>query len=102
MNGCYDEQTVIIRYPDLQRSDVRDVLQAKLYSLSKGCMLSLYRYMMRKLNVDAVNIVLQYMFGDMRRVRGGLSDEESETIVICRGNILSEKDLDVFLLHELF
>ncbi len=81
----------MIAYPEL-----RDILQRALFRMSRGVMLALYRYLLRKLNKDTVNVVLQYVFGDMRRVGPGELEEK-----ICRGNILSEEDLDECLRCEL-
>jgi hypothetical protein len=65
--------------------------------MSRGVMLALYRYLLRKLNKDTVNLVLQYVFGGERRL---VLDEEGR-MKGCGGNILSEKDLDGFLRYEL-
>jgi hypothetical protein len=76
--------------------------------MSRGVMLGLYRYMMRKLNKDTVNVVLQYVFGSMRRVKqwtatfASSKDGDREVEEICRGDILSEEDLNVYLRHELW
>jgi hypothetical protein len=76
-------------------------------------MLALYRRLVAELNKDTVNIVLQYVFGDMRRVLvdgnvqeydddNAAEDEQRYEGEICGAYVLSEEDLDCFLRHELY
>ena len=60
--------------------------------MSKGVMLQLYRHLLKKLNVDIVNLVLQYY---VYFAACGLN------VRYLGCNILSEEDLDMFLHHEL-
>jgi hypothetical protein len=74
----------------------------KLYEMSIEVMLPLYRFLLRKLNKDALNVVLQYVFGDLKRFRSIEEGEKGSMMEeVCRENILSERDLDQFLHYEL-
>ena len=87
------------RYPTLRDPTIRDVLQAKLYSISRRCLMQMYRTLELALNKDTTNIVLQYIFGDTRRV---LDAGEEDWLAITGGNILMEADFDAFLQYELY
>ncbi len=68
--------------------------------MSRPCFLPLYRYLLRKLNKDTLNVVLKYVFGETRRTI--VVEAEDISQVVCTENILSIEDFDAFLRHELY
>jgi hypothetical protein len=84
-----------------------------------------YRLLVNKMNKDAVNLILRYLFSPLKRVAivgvepditgricqtkriyvkemVGESLIEGPEKVIVNGDILSEEDLDLFLRYELY
>ena len=59
----------------------------------------MYRALDQALDKDTVNIILQYLFGNTRRVLGTGEEDCSE---ISGENILTEADFDAFLQYELY
>ncbi len=86
------------RYSTLKDPVIRDVLQAKLYSISRPFLLQLYRTLGVALNQDTVNVVLQFLFGNTKRV---LETREQDWLELSGDNIVSEADFDAFLQYEL-
>lgn len=98
------KQRFVTYFEDLCSIDILPSLKAKLYELSKPIYSSLYLYLQKKLNNDIVNLILQFVFGNTRRVlsvEGEGEGEAEEERVFCEGPILSLNQLDNFLKYEL-
>jgi hypothetical protein len=61
----------------------------------------LYRWLVRKLNSDVVNLTLKYLFGYTKRALRLSADEDEGQKVMVGSDILNEQDFDAFLQHEL-
>ncbi len=90
---------MLVKYPALRDPAAKGVLQAKLYAMSRLCFLLLYRFLLRKLNKDAVNVVLLYAFGNTSRAVARPDGDEAPMKI--GENLLSEEELDAFLRYEL-
>jgi hypothetical protein len=73
---------------------LHQAMQDRLHNISERFLMLLYRFLTGALNRDTVNIIFQMLFDSRKEIQlGGLKR-------IIAHNILSEEDLNLYLLHE--